>query len=60
MEKKECVEDDFDEINDTIPLIHNSSTCIKKKSLSYKKNNFTEIPHETKLNNKKKKNIFLI
>ena len=31
MEKKECVEDDFDEINDTIPLIHNSSTCIKKK-----------------------------
>ena len=58
MEKKECVEDDFDEINDTIPLIHNSSTCIKKKSLSYKKNNFTEIPHETKLNNKKKEKYF--
>ena len=57
MEKKECVEDDFDEINDTIPLIHNSSTCIKKKSLSYKKN-FTEIPHETKLNNKKKEKYF--
>ena len=58
MEKKECVADDFDEINDTIPLIHNSSTCIKKKSLSYKKNNFTEIPHETKLNNKKKEKYF--
>ena len=30
----------------------------KKKSLSYKKNNLTEIPHETKLNNKKKEKYF--
>ena len=51
MEEKECIEDDFNEINDTIPSIHQSQTCIKKRISSYK-TNYSEIPHETKLNNK--------
>ena len=57
MEEKESIEDDFNEINDTIPTIHQSQTCIKKRITSYKKN-YTEIPHETKLNNKKKEKYF--
>ena len=57
MEEKESIEDDFNEINDTIPTIHQSQTCIKKRITSYKKN-YTEIPHETKLINKKKEKYF--
>ena len=57
MEEKECIEDDFNEINDTIPSIHQSQTCIKKRISSYK-TNYSEIPHETKLNNKKKEKYF--
>ncbi len=57
MEEKESIEDDFNEINDTIPSIHQSQTCIKKRISSYK-TNYSEIPHETKLNNKKKEKYF--
>ena len=36
MEERESIEDDFNEINDKTPFIHNTQTYIKKRNLNKK------------------------
>lgn len=57
MEERESIEDDFNEINDKTPFIHNTQTYIKKRNLN-KKIILSEAPHETSYNNKKKQKYF--
>ena len=50
MEERESIEDDFNEINDKTPFIHNTQTYIKKRNLNKK----------IILSEEKSKNIFQI